>query len=98
MAARAADLGDVGENAPEHWEKPLGSQDSHLVVVGLAPDNVHLEAAFRYARDAARDLLGVVPIWQQNVHAAADLRNMFGFADGIGHPAVEGSGIPGTNP
>ena len=41
---------------------------------------------------------GVVPIWQQNVHAAADLRNMFGFADGIGHPAVEGTGIPGTNP
>ena len=28
----------------------------------------------------------------------ADLRNMFGFADGISHPAVEGSGIPGTNP
>ena len=28
----------------------------------------------------------------------ADLRNMFGFADGIAHPAVEGSGIPGTNP
>ena len=94
----AAELGDVGENAPEHWEKPLGSQDSHLVVVGLAPDTVRLEAAFRYARDAVRDLLGVVPIWQQHVHAAADLRNMFGFADGIAHPAVEGSGIPGTNP
>ena len=28
MAARAAELGDVGENAPEHWEKPLGSQES----------------------------------------------------------------------
>ena len=98
MAARAAELGDVGENAPEHWEKPLGSQDSHLVVVGLAPDAARLEAAFRYARDALRDLSGVVPIWQQDVHAAADLRNMFGFADGIGHPAVEGSGIPGTNP
>ena len=28
----------------------------------------------------------------------ADLRNMFGFADGIAHPAVEGTGIPGTNP
>jgi Dyp-type peroxidase family len=98
MAARAAELGDVGENAPEHWEKPLGSQDGHLVVVGLAPDAARLEAAFRYARDAGRDLSGVVPIWQQYVHAAADLRNMFGFADGIGHPAVEGSGIPGTNP
>ena len=56
MAARAAELGDVGENAPEHWEKPLGSQDSHLVVVGLAPDTARLEAAFRYARDAVRDL------------------------------------------
>ena len=98
MAARAAELGDVGENAPEHWEKPLGSQDSHLVVVGLAPDTARLEAAFRYARDAAHDLLGVVPIWQQHVHAATDLRNMFGFADGIAHPAVEGTGIPGTNP
>jgi Dyp-type peroxidase family len=98
MAARAAELGDVGENAPEHWEKPLGSQDSHLVVVGLAPDTARLEVAFRYARDAAHDLLGVVPIWQQHVHAATDLRNMFGFADGIAHPAVEGTGIPGTNP
>lgn len=98
MAARAAELGDIGENAPERWEKPLGTQDVHLVVVGLASDNASLEAAFRYARDASRDLSGVVPIWQQHVQAAADLRNMFGFADGIGHPAVEGSGIPGTNP
>jgi Dyp-type peroxidase family len=98
MAERAAELGDVGENAPENWEKPLGSHDVHVVVVGLAPDTTRLEAAVRYAREALRDLSGVVPIWQQNVHATADLRNMFGFADGIGHPAVEGSGIPGTNP
>ena len=98
MAARAAELGDVGENAPEHWEKPLGSQDVHLVVAGLAPDAVLLEAAFRYARDALRDLSGVVPVWQLEVQSATDLRNMFGFADGISHPAVEGTGIPGTNP
>jgi Dyp-type peroxidase family len=98
MAARAAELGDVAENAPEHWEKPLGSQDVHLVVVGLAPDTARLEAAVRHAREALRDLRGVVPIWQQHVHAAADLRNTFGFADGIAHPAVEGTGIPGTNP
>src|SRR5919109_1731253 len=25
MAARAAELGDTGESAPEHWEGPLGS-------------------------------------------------------------------------
>ena len=33
MAARADELGDVGENAPENCEKPLGSRDLHLVVV-----------------------------------------------------------------
>jgi Dyp-type peroxidase family len=98
MAARAAGLGDVGENAPEHWEKPLGSRYVHLVVVGLAPDAAQLEAAVRYARDASLGLSGVEPIWQQHVNSAADLRNMFGFADGISHPAVEGTGIPGTNP
>jgi Dyp-type peroxidase family len=98
MAARAGELGDVGENSPERWEKPLGSPDLHLVVVGLAPDAARLDAAVRHAREALRDLAGVVPIWQQDVHSAADLRNMFGFADGIAHPAVEGSGIPGTNP
>ena len=98
MAARAGELGDVAENAPENWEKPLGSRDLHLVVVGLAPDTARLEEAIRHAREAVRDLPGVAPIWQQDVHSSADLRNMFGFADGIAHPAVEGSGIPGTNP
>ena len=65
----AAELGDVGENSPEHWEKPLGSQDVHLVVAGLAPDSARLEAAVRYARDALRDLPGVVSIWQQHVYS-----------------------------
>ncbi len=98
MAARAAHLGDVGESAPEHWEQPLGSPDVHLVVVGLAQSDDHLKAALDHARDALRDLSGVVPIWQQDVHVPADLRNALGFADGISHPAVAGSGIPGTNP
>jgi len=98
MAARAAEIGDVGDNAPENWEKPLGTKDVHLVVVGLAPSTALLEASVRHARNAVRDLSGIKLIWQQDVHAAADLRNMFGFADGIAHPAVEGSGILGTNP
>ncbi|MCJ0905673.1 hypothetical protein [Rhodococcus sp. ARC_M6] len=33
MAARAAVLGDVGESAPDHWEKPLGSADVHAAVL-----------------------------------------------------------------
>ena len=37
-------------------------------------------------------------IWRQNCHALSTEREPFGYRDGISHPAVEGSGIPGTNP
>ena len=33
MAARATALGDTGESSPEHWEKPLGTRDVHVVLV-----------------------------------------------------------------
>src|SRR4051794_24316571 len=38
MAARAEQLGDVGESSPEHWEKPLGTPDVHVAIAVLAPD------------------------------------------------------------
>jgi deferrochelatase/peroxidase EfeB len=50
MAARARILGDTGENSPEHWEKPLGSADVHVVLSALAPDRERLEAALARAR------------------------------------------------
>ena len=45
MAARAAELGDTGESAPEHWEQPLGRPDVHLGIYALAPDHARLERA-----------------------------------------------------
>src|SRR6478736_4880020 len=44
MAGRAKALGDTGESAPEHWEKPLGTGEVHLVLVAVSPDQVELEA------------------------------------------------------
>jgi Dyp-type peroxidase family len=98
MAARAADLGDVGESAPEHWEPPLGSPDVHIALALLSPDAPRLEAVLARAQESLRDLPGVVPIWRQDVYALPNERTSFGFKDGISHPAVEGSGIPGSNP
>jgi Dyp-type peroxidase family len=98
MRSRAAVLGDVGESAPEHWEAPLGSPEVHLILTGVAPDQARLEAAIARAREAFADLPGVVPIWRQDCHAAPDEKEPFGFRDGISHPAIEGSGIPGDNP
>ena len=98
MAARAAILGDVGENSPENWEKPLGSPDVHVVLTAISPDTEHLEAALARARAAYRELSGVTALWRQDCHTPADEREAFGFKDGISHPAIDGSGIPASNP
>ena len=47
MAARAAELGDVGESSPEHWEKPLGTADVHVALAVLSPDAARLGGARR---------------------------------------------------
>src|SRR5262245_34940836 len=98
MAARAKELGDTGESSPENWENPLGTPDVHVVLVAVSPDTQRLEAALEPARKACKELRGITAIWRQNCHALPTEKEPFGFRDGINHPAVEGSGIPGTNP
>ena len=98
MAARAAILGDVGESSPEHWEKPLGSGDVHVVLTAISTDQPQLDAALARARAAYEQFAGVTAIWRQDCHVLPGEREPFGFKDGISHPAIEGSGIPGTNP
>jgi Dyp-type peroxidase family len=98
MAARAAELGDVGESSPENWEKPLGTPDVHVVVAVIAPDEGRLEAVRERARRAHQELPGVEVVWRQDCYQLPTGRTSFGFKDGIGQPAVEGSGIPASNP
>jgi Dyp-type peroxidase family len=98
MAARGAEIGDVGENASEHWEAPLGSKDVHLVVVALARDTSLMETLVTLAQDAMRDLPRVTPIWHLDVHVPADGCEQFGFKDSISQPPVEGTAILGSNP
>ena len=98
MAARAKFLCDVGDNSPGHWEKPLGSADVHVVITAISPDSKHLESALDRARKTYRELSGITAIWRQDCHALPDEKEPFGFKDGISHPAIEGSGIPGSNP
>ena len=59
MAARAVELGDVGESAPELWETPLGSSDVHVAIAALSPDAERLEAVLDRARRARHELPGV---------------------------------------
>ncbi len=98
MAARAKKLRDTGESSPENWEKPLGSPDVHVVVTAVSTEMEHLESAMERARKAYRELPGITALWRQDCHVRPGEREAFGFRDGIGHPAVEGSGIPSSNP
>ena len=98
MAARHKDLGDTGESHPDKWEQPLGSSELHVVLVAVSPDQRRLEIALDRARETYRGMSGITAIWRQDCHALPDEKEPFGFRDGISHPAIEGSGIPGTNP
>jgi Dyp-type peroxidase family len=98
MAARAAELGDVGESSPGNWEQPLGTADVHVALAALSPDAARLAAVVERARRAHQELPGVEVIWRQDCYQLPTGRTSFGFKDGIGQPAVEGSGIPGSNP
>lgn len=97
MTARSRELGDTGESSPENWEKPLGTKDVHVVLTALSPNQQKLELVLDRARKAYHGLHGIKAIWRQDCFASATGTEPFGFRDGISHPAVEGSGIPGTN-
>ena len=98
MAARANVLGDTGESSPEYWEKPLGTKDVHIVLTALSPNKEKFEKVLESAKRAFQELHGVEVIWRQDCYAQVTEKEHFGFRDGISHPEVEGSGIPGTNP
>jgi Dyp-type peroxidase family len=98
MAARAAELGDVGPSDPAHWEKPLGTSEVHVAVAALSPDAARHQVAVDRARRAHEELPGVELIWRQDCYQLPTGRTSFGFKDGIGQPSVEGSGREPSNP
>jgi Dyp-type peroxidase family len=98
MAARAAELGDLGESSPLNWEKPLGTPDVHLALAALSPDEARLQTVVEKVRRAQQELPGIELIWRQDCYQLPTARTSFGFKDGIGQPAVEGSGRLPSNP
>ncbi|MDL9979542.1 Dyp-type peroxidase [Microbacterium sp. ASV49] len=98
MAARAAQLGDVGPSSPENWEHPLGSAEVHVAIAVLSPNAADLEIVAEQARHAHEELPGITVVWRQDCYQLPTGRTSFGFKDGIGQPAIEGSGRPASNP
>ena len=97
MAARAAILGDAGESGPENWEKPLGTSEVHVAIAVLSPDQAALDELAHQVRRAHRALPGIALVWRQDCYQLETGRTSFGFRDGIGQPAIEGSGRASSN-
>ena len=98
MAARAAEIGDVGDNAPEHWEQPLGSPDVHIALSVLSPDADRLETVTERARRAQAEIPGVHLISRQDCYQLPTGRTSFGFKDGIGAADCRGQRAPQLQP
>jgi Dyp-type peroxidase family len=93
MAARAAVLGDTGTSAPDQWDPGLGTGDAHAVFSIYGSGAPALDAALARLRGwCAQHRTDEVA-----VHVAdrlPDRKEHFGYADGMGQPALEGSGDP----
>src|SRR4051794_17407410 len=95
MAARADSLGDSGDSAPDRWEPGWLDPGVHVLVMISAYSQAALAAHDRRIRAAAQ--AGGLSIVADQVGAAlAGGAEHFGFADGFGQPAIEGSGVAAT--
>ena len=70
----------------------------HVAIAALSPDPAVLRTAAERAWRAQEEIPGVELVWRQECYQLPTGRTSFGFKDGIGQPAVEGSGRPSSNP
>jgi Dyp-type peroxidase family len=91
MGARAATIGDHGEDDPGGWEEGLGSGAAHVLVMVHALGEDALDAALAQLRGEL-DADGVALVSEQRAAALSGNREHFGFSDGFSQPAVEGDG------
>lgn len=98
MAARKAFLGDVGDSDPVNWNMPSGANGLHIGLFIMAASETSREAKLAIGRGAISGLSGVSLIHRLDVGVPPNLREHFGFADGISRPFIEGEGgtpLPG---
>ena len=95
MAARAGVLGDSGDSAPDRWEPGWLDPGVHALVMISANSQEVLDAHHRRVC-AAAEAGGLSVVAHQAGAALANGTEHFGFADGFGQPAIEGSGVAAT--
>lgn len=105
MAARAKQLHDVGQNAPENWQKPFGTGQIHVCAAVIADSKANWQKKLQELKSMLDDYVnrdqpdqGAIEILLEHEFGVDEaVKNVFGFRDGIGNPNVAGSGVKKTN-
>ena len=93
MAARAEQLRDMGENAPDQWEEAYRGNQCHIALTIYAVDDERLDEAVRLAMAELDASHGVTLIGTHGFGADEEAKNPFGFRDSISQPTVAGAGV-----
>jgi len=104
MAARAAMLGDTGDNHPDHWEDKMTSPDLHAAVILFARDQNERERCLKEHQqylDQNPDVSVISTLLLEAIPPFDYIHEHFGYRDRITTPVIEGMGIeatPGSHP
>src|SRR5258706_12293456 len=93
MAARAEKLRDDGPNDPKNWERPFGSGQIHIQVSIVSATEDQWHRTMETVRRCYQASSGVTFLLIQDFGAQPGSLNPLGYKDGIGQPAIEGSGV-----
>ncbi len=89
MAARAGMIGDVGDNAPNRWIRPLRGVEVHAILIVAGDDADDLAEHVTVLRQSL-DGTEIEVLYQQQGNARVDQpgHEHFGFDDGVSQPGV----------
>ena len=99
MAGRSDILGDKGDNDPSNWLAPFGDKgDIHICGAVIADSQekwqaklAELKQAFAPYLDTSRNAIEILV--EHDFGVDGEVKNVFGYRDGISNPEVDGSGI-----
>ena len=93
MAARADVLLDRGENDPKNWDQPFGSGQIHIAITVFSDSEEKWRRTMELVQKQHHGFSDVTVLHTQDFGAQPGDLNPLGFKDGIGQPAIEGSGV-----
>lgn len=102
MANRVDKLRDSDVNAPDNWAAPFGDKgDIHVCAAVIADTKDKWQAKFNELKDTIKSHIdyenpanGNIEILMEHHFGSDDnVKNVFGYRDGISNPEIKGSGI-----